>query len=257
MTNQILKLAIQTVDSGTSCCLATVTSVNGSGPRHNGSKMLIYQSGDFDGTIGGGAFEYHIIEQAKKCLQLGKSTKIVVNLTTELGMCCGGKMEVFLEVLHPPEQLIIYGGGHVGRALSTLANLTSYKVTVIDSREQWIDPHDFPEGVNCIYADPITAIDKLPFGIHTSHFITTHSHAVDQQILMKIYNRNCKWLGMIGSKTKRIKFLTRFKASGIDPQNLSHLHSPAGLEIGAETPMEIAISIMAEIIQQNTKKNTL
>ena len=160
-------------------------------------------------------------------------------------------MEVFLEVLSPPKHLIIYGGGHVGRALAKIAHLTKYKVTVIDSREQWIDQEDFPEGIHCIYADPIVSIENLPFGPRTNHFITTHSHALDQQILMKIYDKQCTWLGMIGSKTKRIKFMTRCKAAGLEPSDFSRLQTPAGIDINAETPMEIAISIMADIIKSN------
>ena len=107
---------------------------------------------------------------------------------------------------------------------------------------------------HCVFADPIHAIDSLPFGNNTFHFITTHSHALDQQILQKIYTKSCCWLGMIGSKTKRAKFLMRFKAAGIHTKAFEHLHTPAGIEIGAETPAEIAISILAQIIKTNKNR---
>ena len=116
------------------------------------------------------------------------------------------------------------------------------------------DEDRFPPKVNTVFADPVHAIGMLPFGQYCYHFITTHSHSMDQDILNQIHDRELRWLGMIGSQAKKYRFIKRMVASGVDPSVLEHLNTPAGLDIGAETPAEIAISVLADLVRHRRMK---
>lgn len=231
---------------GPSVALATIIDQKGSTPQGAGNKMLIHLDGSTVGTIGGGALEYKVIQMSIQAIQNNTNIHTKLNLTYDLGMCCGGIVEVFIEIIHPIDQLVIYGAGHVGKALARIALTLDYKVTLIDSRPDFTEPID---GISMFEAHPLDILHSLPFGSRCDHFITTHEHTLDQDILLALSSKQIRYLGMIGSHTKKTKFQMRFAAGSFDTSVFSRLHTPAGVPIKAKTPTEIAISIAADLIQ--------
>jgi xanthine dehydrogenase accessory factor len=243
-----LRAAILAEEQGQHAALVTVISDNGSTPRSSGARMLVRADETIVGTIGGGNFEHQVIKQALEAIQDGKPRRYAVHLTRDLGMCCGGAMEAFIEPIVPRDHLVIYGAGHVGTATAHIAaRLENLDVTVVDDREDWIDPGRFPGRVRCIEQDFRWVLADLPFSSRSYHFIVTHSHPLDQDLVEAILPREAAWVGLIASKAKVARFLIRLRAAGMAPALFTRLCAPVGLDIGAETPDEIAISVLAEI----------
>ena len=245
----VLQAAAEATLQGRAAVLVTVIGANGSAPRRTGARMLVYPDETIVGTVGGGAFEYKLIEVAMEVFRTGHAQRYSVHLTRDLGMCCGGAMEAFVEPLEVNDQLFVYGAGHVGRALANVAVGLGFSVTMIDDRPDWIHWEERPEDVEIIDRDPILAVKQLDCNLRSFHLVTTHSHHMDQLLIEQLLQRDVGWIGMIGSSTKRARFNVRLKAAGIDEQRFSKVSSPVGLDIGAQTPEEIAISIAAELIR--------
>ena len=179
-----LRAAILAAEQGQRAALVTVISENGSTPRSSGARMLVREDESIVGTVGGGNFEHQVIKQALEAIQDGRPRRYAVHLTRDLGMCCGGAMEAFIEPIVPRDHLVIYGAGHVGTATAHIASrLENLDVTVVDDRYDWINPERFPDRVQCIEQDPRRALGALPFGPRTYHFIVTHSHPLDQDLV--------------------------------------------------------------------------
>lgn len=229
--------------------LATVIGRHGSAPRAGGTRMLIFADGRTIGTVGGGAFEHRVIAEALSALDAGRPTRLTVNLSRDLGMCCGGAMEAFIEPLTPLDSLVIYGAGHVGTATAALAARLGFQVTVVDDRDDWADPARFGADVDVRCQHPLRHCATVPDGPRSYCLIVTHDHALDQDLVEQLLPRELAWLGLIGSRTKAQKFRFRFRAAGMDPALFGRLRSPVGLDIGAQTPEEIAVSIAAELIR--------
>ena len=227
--------------------LATVVDTRGFTPRRPGARMLICEDGTTAGTIGGGAIEQLVREEAARLLKDGGSTVLRRHLTQELGMCCGGEMTIHLEALGPAPRLIIFGAGYIAMPLAAIAIQTGFDVTVADARSEWLNQERFP---NCrlIERDPEQALRDLPTTEHDYVVIATHDHALDQRIVQVALPRPLRFLGMIGSRPKQRKFALRLRARGFSDTEILRLHSPLGFPIGAETPEEIAVSAMAAII---------
>ncbi|MDG1482055.1 MAG: xanthine dehydrogenase accessory protein XdhC [Myxococcota bacterium] len=235
--------------TGRSAAMITVIGIAGSAPRTSGARMLVYDDGEIVGTVGGGTFEYRLIEQALAAIKSGMPRRYAVHLTRDLGMCCGGSMEAFVEPLKQQERLVIYGAGHVGAETAAAAARLGFAVTVVDDRDEWLTRERFSPEINLIEADPLRVLETLPWGAHAFHFVVTHSHQLDQDLIERILPRPAAWLGMIGSRSKVAKFLIRLRAAGMDPSLFDRLCAPVGLDIGAETPEEIAVSVVAELIR--------
>ena len=255
MRSKVWYAAAKAAKEGTPAALVTLTSVRGSTPRKTSTGMLVFANEEIIGTVGGGAFEFYVIHQAYEAIQSKEPRIIRVHLTHDLGMCCGGIMEAFIEPILPQSQLVIYGAGHVGTEVAQLAANLDFAVTVVDNREKWINPKRFPSAVHVLEADPRDVLNQLPTGAHCFHFITTHSHALDQEIVQSILSYNLAWIGMIGSRTKLAKFIIRLRAADMPMALLNKITTPAGLDIGAQTPAEIAVSIVAELIAIRNNKN--
>ena len=159
-----------------------------------------------------------------------------------------------MEPIKMKRELVIYGAGHVGAALAQLSVLLEFSVVMVDERTEWIDAEAVPAAVVKHLMCPLKAIDTLPFHNNSFHFISTHSHALDQDILTKIYNKPMRWLGMIGSVAKKNSFIKRFQMANIDIESQQKLHTPAGIDISAESPHEIAVSIIAQLIKVNNNE---
>ena len=158
-------------------------------------------------------------------------------------------MEAFIEPLSLTHDLIIYGAGHVGRATARLAHTLEMRVHLIDERAEQLELMEDLPGLQKTECNPLRELDNLPFHAHAYHLIVTHSHQLDQDLLERLLDQKMAWLGMIGSRAKLSKFFLRLRAAGVDPVLFERVSSPVGLDIGAETPEEIACSIAAELIR--------
>jgi len=158
-------------------------------------------------------------------------------------------MEAYIEPIQNQERLVIYGAGHVGEATAAVAARLGFALTIVDDRDDLLTEARFPAGTQLHLQDPRRVLDELPWGPGAYHLIVTHNHQLDQDLLEAILPRPMAWLGMIGSRAKVAKFFVRLEAGGTDPALFRKLCAPVGLDIGAETPEEIAVSIMGELVR--------
>ncbi|SQF99598.1 molybdenum cofactor sulfurylase [Paucimonas lemoignei] len=249
MNNWISALAdLQT--QGEPCVLVTIIEELGSTPRNAGSKMVVSTERIFD-TIGGGHLEYKAMEIARQMLaSRSQDTRLErFSLGASLGQCCGGVNVLLFEPMGQPQaQIAVFGAGHVGRALVPLLASLPCQVRWIDSREQEF-PELIPSGVRQIVTeDPLDEIDTLPTGSYC--IVMTHNHQLDLELSAAILKRgDFGYFGLIGSKTKRAKFEHRLRDRGFDGALLQRMRCPMGLsEVKGKLPIEIAISIAAEVI---------
>lgn len=237
------------LQQGEKVCVATIISASGSTPRESGAKMVIWRDGRTLGTVGGGQLEAKVMEAAQEVFHSRQPMKMKFSLRNpnegDVGIC-GGDAEVFLELVASRPRLVILGGGHVGRALSHVADFVGFRVVVLDSRD--LPRELFLETVEVVKRK----YDDLPpeyFDEDTCVVIATPKHSADEIVLRQLVNRPLAYLGMIGSKRKVALVFQHLRDEGVGEDSLSRVHAPVGLNIGAQTPEEIAISIMAEIIQ--------
>jgi xanthine dehydrogenase accessory factor len=241
--------------------VATVVRTTGSVPRRAGAKMLIYPDGQAHGSVGGGLFESLVIRDALHALDCGPSVTRTYSFNPEgtapqaFGAVCGGRADVFLEVLMPPDRLLIVGGGHCGRALARMAALLDFTITIADDRADYARPEDFayPNVENVLrlppdYAGLPTPDEQTYVALISKGFVT------DEAALRRVLDTPAAYIGMIGSKRKREVVYANLRADGISEETLARVHAPIGLEISAETPEEIAVSILAEIIQVRAQR---
>lgn len=227
--------------------LITVLSVAGSAPRHGGARMLVRSDGSLVGTIGGGELERRAMELALERLG-GSPERVSFNLARDLGMCCGGLVELLIEPLRPAPLLTVYGAGHVGAAVAEVARFAGFRVRAVDDRDAWNNAERLPHAER-VLADPLTFAAANPPGREDYVLIVTHAHATDQALVEALLPCDFAWLGLIGSRAKVARFLVRLRAAGVDPSLFARLSAPVGLDLGAETPEEIAIAIAADLVR--------
>lgn len=249
----IYELIVEAKKKGKKAALATVISTKGSAPREAGSKMLIYDDGSICGSIGGGNLESEVIREAIKTISSRKTLKLCYSLNdkeaAELGMICGGDVEVLIEPIVPAETLYIFGAGHIAIPLCKIGKIVGFNVIVLDDRSEYACIERFPE------ADHVRVIDynNLDF-IHDFNYssyivIVTRGHISDELVLKQVIEKNVAYIGMIGSKNKVNTIFTHLLEAGVDKNLIDKVHAPIGIDIGAETPEEIAVSIMGQIIK--------
>lgn len=236
--------------------LATIVRTVGSSPRQVGAKMLVFPDGSISGTIGGGIFEKLVIDDCLGMLKDHRSHLLKNYRFTEegpdaTGMHCGGEAEVFMEANGNLDRLIIFGGGHVGRDLVRVASGLNFRITVVDDRPEILGQYKTP--VETVLTDPEYNESFPKIDANCYIVIVTHGHKCDQSVLGKVADKNPAYAGMIGSKAKVARTLSALKKSGIKEAHLRRVHAPVGLDIGAEGPYEIAISIAAELIAVKKK----
>ena len=238
---------------GEEAALVTIVSATGSTPREEGTKMLVRADGSILGTIGGGSLEAQVIEEAIKVIKQGKPKRLHLALTAkeaeEAGMICGGELEVFIEPILTPPTLYIFGGGHVSLPLAKMGKLLGFKIAVIDDRAEFANADRFPEADILLAEDFTKAFSKLKIDKSSYIVIVTRGHQYDELVLEWAVGTPAKYIGMIGSKTKVKTIFSHLLAKGISRKQLDRVHAPIGLEIDAQTPEEIAISILAEIVK--------
>lgn len=238
---------------GAAICIVIETS--GSTPRKTGAKMIVYSDGSIYGSIGGGSVEKEVAIKALELIKTGKPTKCSFSLEKDLGMQCGGGMEVYIEPVNPSQKLFIFGAGHIGRAVAKLAKDLDFTTTLFDPRENIFNEKEF-ESYTCINKDYFKAIEETLFDENTYCVIVTPKHSFDEDILEKIAKKPHAYLGMIGSKRKVDLLKKRFEEEKIlTADELKNIDMPIGIKFAAETPQEIAVSIVAKLIDvRNTLK---
>jgi len=247
----------EAVESGKPMILATVVQKVGSGPSAVGRKMLVYPDGTTRGTVGGGTLELLAIRHALEALAEGKPALRKYDLTESgdvspegtisTGMLCGSNVWIFYEPVVAPATLYIFGAGHIGRALARILQDTGIAITIIDTRKNLLDEIS---GVRKIYLKGIKEAEKLTFRPDSFFVIATNSHQQDYYILKTLYARQlpARYIAVVSSKRKIGTFISQLKEELNEQPNLDILYSPAGLDIGGDSPAEIALSIAAEIL---------
>ena len=247
-------------EAGEPAVLVTVTAVDGHTPQVVGAKMIVRPDGSISGTIGGGRVEHEAIARAKEALEAEKPRLVTYRLKAELGMCCGGQMELFIEPLLPAERLLVFGAGHVGCALGRAASPCGFELLVIDERPDWNTVERFPFARRHLVMPHDDALAELELKGRDYVVIATHNHDFDREILSSVIGTDAGYIGMIGSSRKVKKVFKELRLEGVDEALLARAHAPIGLDISAETPEEIAVSILGELIrhrrQMSSEKTT-
>lgn len=231
--------------------LATVIRVRGSVPRHVGSKMLVFPDGSIEGSIGGGEMESRVIREALQALMEGEGRILRYTLSDpsqgDPGVC-GGEMEVFVEPIRPRPTLVVVGGGHVGKAVAHLAHWLGFRVVVSDDRPEFATPQAVPEADDYVACELKDLPARIPFDEQTYVVLTTRGVDVDAAGLPSLVETAAAYIGVIGSRKRWETCAEQLRRQGISEEKISKVTSPIGLELNAETPEEIAISILAQII---------
>ncbi|MCX6189008.1 MAG: XdhC family protein [Bacteroidetes bacterium] len=250
----IFKIVEQEKAKGNHTALCIIVSTKGSTPLKAGAKMLVLANGSIVGTIGGGSLEKKVIEDALEVIETSTAKLFQHHLLQEHGMCCGGTVNVYIESIMPPEKLYIYGAGHVGRALSNFATSLAFDVYVVDDRPVEMDRINNP-AVNKIMSGYAESIHNIVFDAHTYIAIMTYDHKIDREILASCIKKEIAYLGMIGSRRKVEVTRKMFLSTQIcSEEDLAKVDMPMGFDIKGDSPEEIAISILAKIIEvKNTK----
>ncbi len=242
--------------------LVEILSTSGSTPRGAGARMLLSPDGVFTGTVGGGPLEYRAQEIARHCLATGSSARETYSLEGEpaaqsLGLCGGTAVidfrpispqeaKALLDAIQPPPRILLYGAGHVGKALADVANLLGFSVLVTDDRQALLTPERFPHAQKQLHTLPDAPMAPEPGDLIV---IMTHGHAHDFQLARRAMNTDASYVGLMASRKKAAMARDLLAEDGHSPQEIARrFHCPIGLPIHAETPEEIAVSIVGEII---------
>jgi xanthine dehydrogenase accessory factor len=252
MNQEVFAALAEALQRGEEVALVTITSSTGSTPQRVGAKMLVYADGRTVGTIGGGCYENDAFWKAREAIKARKPQNVRYELTDdfaeESGLICGGQMEVFIEPVEPAPDVYVFGAGHVGYFLARLANQVGFRVHVIDDREKFANAERFPDGIETIVDDIPTWLEGHLLPPTSYAVIVTRGHRHDLDALRALARKNLRYLGLIGSRAKVKRIYDALLAEGMTTEALGAVHAPIGLDIGAITPQEIAVSILAELI---------
>jgi xanthine dehydrogenase accessory factor len=248
----------EALKNGEEVALVTIVAANGSVPQRVGAKMLVYADGRTVGTIGGGCYENEALLKAKQALTTRKPCTVRYELAddfaAESGLICGGQMEIFVEPIEPSPALYVFGAGHVGQFVARVAHDAGFQVHVLDDREKFANRERFPDIAGVIVDDIPTWLQKTTLPSSAYAVIVTRGHRHDLDALRALASRKLRYLGLIGSRAKVKRIYDVLVEEGIGIDQLEHVHAPIGLDIGAVTPQEIAVAIVAELIAVRRSK---
>lgn len=254
---RIHRAASESLARGEAVALATVVRVRGSAPRHDGARMLIWADGRIHGTIGGATLEQRVIDDARHALGQRRSRleRYVFNTHDDpesVGLC-GGSVEVHIEVLEPESTLVVIGAGHIARPLAQMAALIGMRLRVVDDRADFADPARFPEGAEVTqvaYDAEREALGPLPVALTPSSYVVVATWGWDEPALARVLAADPPpaYVGLVASLTKARVLRDRLMQHGLSAETVGRIRAPVGLDLGAETPEEIALSILAEIL---------
>jgi xanthine dehydrogenase accessory factor len=252
VNQEVFAALADALQRGEEVALVTITSSTGSTPQRVGAKMLVFADGRTVGTIGGGCYENDAFWKAREAIKARRPLNVKYELNDdfaeESGLVCGGQMEVFIEPVEPAPDVYVFGAGHVGHSLARMAHDAGFRVHVIDDREKFASPDRFPEGIHVVVEDipAWLANNTMPPAAYA--VIVTRGHRHDLDALRALAPRALRYLGLIGSRAKVKRVFDALLEEGMNPEALRSVHAPIGLDIGAITPQEIAVSILAELI---------
>ena len=252
MNQEVFAALNQALQRGDEVALVTIVSSVGSTPQRVGAKMLVYADGRTVGTIGGGCYENEAFWKAREAIANRKPVTLKFELNDdfaqETGLVCGGQMEVFVEPIEPSPELFVFGAGHVGHFVGKMAYEVGFHVHVVDDREKFASAERFGEGIDVV-------VDHIPTWLEANRLpptayavIVTRGHTHDLDAMRALASRPLRYLGLIGSKAKVKRIFDALMEEGMPAERLKGIHAPIGLDIGAITPQEIAVSILAELI---------
>lgn len=234
--------------------LAVVTGSSGSAPQRAGAKMLVQTGGAIIGTVGGGPVEAEVIRQALECLDNGSGPRTLeIELNRENGFMCGGRMSIYLEPLLPLPLLIVLGAGHVGKAAAAMAGFCGFRVRVIDDRPEYANRENIPTADEFVVGSFAEALAASAPDHRSSILIATRGHEHDLVCLQAALKTPAAFIGVVGSRRKRRGFLAALKKAGFGQPDLERFQMPVGLAIGAVSPEEIGVSIMAQLIESRRR----
>ena len=253
MNHEVFAALGEALSRGEEAALVTIVSSNGSTPQRVGAKMLVFGDGHIVGTVGGGCYEHDAIGVAKQVLATRKARTVKYDLNDdfaeETGLVCGGQMEVFIEPIEASPSVYIFGAGHVGFYLGRLIHEAGFGVHVIDDRAAFANAERFPTAASIVVDDIPQWLARTTIPATAYAVIVTRGHRNDLDVLREIAPRELRYIGLIGSRAKVARLYDAVVAEGrIAPEQLERIHAPIGLDIGAVTPQEIAVSIAAELI---------
>jgi xanthine dehydrogenase accessory factor len=249
---EVLQAALRAEEQGEPAALVTVVSTEGSTPQKAGAKMVVYADGRIVGTIGGGCVEAEMTWRARQVIETRRVEMASYDLTPdqagEDGLVCGGRMQVFIEPIEGVPTLCIFGAGHVAQPLARMAKAVGFRVEVADDRVKFANRARFPE-VDLLVVDSFAeASAQLTLGRNSYAVVVTRGHKGDAEALQAALGRDLRFVGLLGSRPKMVHILADLEQRGVPPSELARVHCPLGIEIGATSPEEIAVSILAEMI---------
>ena len=243
---EVVDALARTLASGGRGALATVVRASGSTPQRVGARLFLTPDGALVGTVGGGAIEHEVVRALREVRDSGRPVVLTRDLARDLGMCCGGRMELLIEPIEGEPRLVIFGAGHVGQATAALARTVGFRAVVVDDREELATAERLP-GCELVLAEPREAAARVAPSEHDWLLVCTHDHRLDEEALDVYARLPHRYLGVIGSRRKLVRILARIRARhGLPP--LERVYAPVGLDLGAVSPAEIAVSIVAELV---------
>src|SRR5437868_853551 len=246
---------------GQKCALATIVEVRGSIPSYESAKLLVREDGSMAGTIGGGCVEAEVWNAAREVIETERPKHLTFNLGQDAaydnGLICGGQLDVFVEAVVPQPRAFIFGAGHISKSLSKVLTLAGFGTTVVDDREAFANRERFPEADEVLAGEYEEIFAKLPVHEGSYVVIVTRGHRDDMRVLKLAVGTDARYIAMIGSKRKVLNVVRELENEGIPREKFERIFAPMGLEIGAISPEEIAISVAAEMIavRRNAESN--
>lgn len=245
---------------GQKCALATIVQVNGSIPSYESAKLLVREDGSMAGTIGGGCVEAEVWNAAREVIETEQPKHLTFSLGQDAaydnGLICGGQLNVFVEPIIPQPRAFIFGAGHISKSLSKVATMAGFATVIVDDREQFANRERFPEADE-VHAGEYEGIFPQLEVNHSSYLIiVTRGHRDDMRVLKWAISTPARYISMIGSKRKVIGVMKELMKEGTPREQFDRLHAPMGLEIGAVSPEEIAVSVAAEMIAVRRNANS-
>ena len=237
---------------GQKCALATIVQVRGSIPSYESAKLLVREDGSMAGTIGGGCVEAEVWNAAREVIETEKPKHLTFNLGQDAaydnGLICGGQLDVFVEVVVPQPRAFIFGAGHISKSLSKVLTIAGFGTTIVDDREAFANRERFPEADEVLAGEYEQIFTKLPVHEGSYVIIVTRGHRDDMRVLKWAIGTEARYISMIGSKRKTISVIHELEREGMPREMFEKIYAPMGLDIGAESPEEIAVSVVAEMI---------
>lgn len=252
--NNWIELLHQFKTENTPVALVTVSQVLGSAPCKVASRMVVTKQKERFGTIGGGKLEFKVIADALQALRDNKIKQITYTLGPEFEQCCGGKVTLIIEPMNQSPELYIFGAGHIGEALCKVLLDTPFQITLLDTRPNWLETLLLDPSITYLANDFDQYKQLIHWGTNCYLLIVTHDHQLDFEITALALHSQTKYIGLIGSKTKKNKFNAMLLHELDFKAGISAVHCPVGLDLGGNSPKEIAISIAAELLKVHYEK---